>query len=56
MNYIAERLKRQMTAKGKNPEGKDSARYSLKLRQASQRIFWHRYQPEPGPRRPHETW
>jgi hypothetical protein len=39
MNYISERLKQQMIAKGKDPAGKDLARYNLKLRLASQRIF-----------------
>jgi type I restriction enzyme M protein len=39
MNYIAERLKREMLAKGQDPDVKDLAQYNLELRQASQRIF-----------------
>src|SRR5207248_9918901 len=31
MNYISERLKREMIAKGKDPVGKDLAGYNLKL-------------------------
>jgi type I restriction enzyme M protein len=39
MNYISELLKREMIGAGKNPDGKDRAKYTLKLRIASQRIF-----------------
>ena len=39
MNYIAERLKRDMRARGADPDGRDSADYALQLRLASQRIF-----------------
>jgi len=39
MNYIAERLKREMINAGKDPEGKDCAKYTLRLRLASQTIF-----------------
>lgn len=39
MNYIAERLKREMTASGAEPDGKDRAQYNLRLRLVSQRIF-----------------
>jgi type I restriction enzyme M protein len=39
MNYIAEKLKRQMAAEGTDPNGKDNAQYTRQLRLASQRIF-----------------
>jgi len=39
MNYIAERLKRDIRARGADPDGRDSADYALQLRLASQRIF-----------------
>lgn len=39
MNYVAERLKREMRAKGADPDGKDLAEYNIQLRLTSQRIF-----------------
>lgn len=39
LNYMAEKLKRQMRAKGLKPDGKDFKQYNHRLRLCSQRIF-----------------